>query len=112
VRDDKSFTSENKNVVVGGNMRGKAYRRSMKEKKDIRLRKIITECKYTPSAGYIQYDWVAGAWKPVKEYVQYPKNSNMQKYLKRKSRRAVRRSNLALQGNNYRKVIEYRWEFY
>jgi hypothetical protein len=112
VRDDKSFTSGNKNVVVGGNMRGKAYRRSMKEKKDIRLRKIITECKYTPSAGYIQYDWVAGAWKPVKEYVQYPKNSNMQKYLKRKSRRAVRRSNLALQGNNYRKVIEYRWEFY
>ncbi len=112
MRDDKSFTSENKNVVVGGNMRGKAYRRSMKEKKDIRLRKIITECKYTPSAGYIQYDWVAGAWKPVKEYVQYPKNSNMQKYLKRKSRRAVRRSNLALQGNNYRKVIEYRWEFY
>jgi hypothetical protein len=112
VRDDKSFTSENKNVVVGGNMRGKAYRRSMKEKKDIRLRKIITECKYTPSAGYIKYDWVAGACKPVKEYVQYPKNSNMQKYLKRKSRRAVRRSNLALQGNNYRKVIEYRWEFY
>jgi hypothetical protein len=112
VRDDKSFTSENKNVVMGGNMRGKAYRRSMKEKKDIRLRKIITECKYTPSAGYIQYDWVAGAWQPVKEYVQYPKNSNMQKYLKRKSRRAVRRSNLALQGNNYRKVIEYRWEFY
>lgn len=112
MRDDKSFTSENKNIVVGGNMRGKAYRRSMKEKKDIRLRKIITECKYTPNAGYIQYDWVAGAWKPVKEYVQYPKNSNMQKYLKRKSRRAVRRSNLALQGNNYRKVIEYRWEFY
>jgi hypothetical protein len=112
VRDDKSFTSENKNVVVGGNMRGKAYRRSMKEKKDIRLRKIITECKYTPNAGYIQYGWVGSMWKPVKEYVQYPKNSNMQKYLKRKSRRAVRRSNLALQGNNYRKVIEYRWEFY
>ena len=84
----------------------------MKKKKDSRLRKILTECKYTPSAGYIQYDWVDGVCKPVKEYVQYPKNSNMQKYLKRKSRRAIRRSNLALQGNNYRKVSEYRWEFY
>ena len=93
-------------------MRGKAYRRSMQEKKDIRLRKILTECRYTPNAGYIQYDWIDGVWKPIKAYVQYPKNSNMQKYLKRKSRRAVRRSNLALQGNNYRKVIEYRWEFY
>ena len=93
-------------------MRGNAYRRSMKENKDIRLRKILTECRYTPNAGYIQYGWVDGVWKPLKEYIQYPKHSNMQKYLKRKSRRAVRRSDLALQGNNYRKVIEYRWEFY
>lgn len=29
-------------------MRGKAYRRDMQEKKDICLRKIIVECRYTP----------------------------------------------------------------
>ena len=93
-------------------MRGRAYRRSMKENKDIRLRKIIAECKYTPHAGYIPYGWVDGLFQPIGDYIRYPKHSNMQKYLKRKSRRAVRRSHLTLQGNNYRKVIEYRWEFY
>jgi hypothetical protein len=84
----------------------------MKAKKERRLRKILSDCRYTPHAGHVECDWVDGVWQPVREYIQYPKNSNMQKYLKRKSRRAVRRSNLALQGNNYRKVIEYRWEFY
>ena len=71
-------------------MRGKAYRRSMKVTKDIRLWKIITGCRYKPGAGYIQYGWLDGEFKPVKGYIQYAKNSNMQKYLKRKSRRAVR----------------------
>ena len=103
---------ENKDVLMGGYMRGKAYRRSMQEKKDIRLRKILAECRYTPNAGYIQYGWVDGVWKPVKGYVQYPKNSNMQKYLKKQSKRKVRRGKLPLQGNNYKKVMEYRWEFY
>ena len=93
-------------------MRGRAYRRHMEAKKDIRLRKILTECRYTSHAGYIQYGWVDGEFKPVKEYIQYPKNSNMQKYLKRKSRRTVRRSEVTLQGNSYRKCMEYRWEFY
>jgi hypothetical protein len=93
-------------------MRGRAYRRSMQKQKDIRLRKIIAECRYTPHAGYIRYGIVGEVFQPMGDYIRYPKNSNMQKYLKRQSKRKVRRSELVLQGNNYRKVMEYRWEFY
>jgi hypothetical protein len=94
-------------------MRGRAYRRSMRKTKDIRLRKIIKGRRYTLHAGYISYDWVDGEFVPIHgDYIRYPKHSNMQKYLKRQSKRKVRRSSLLLQGNNYRKVMEYRWEFY
>ena len=94
-------------------MRGKAYRRRMRKTKDIRLRKIIKGRRYTLHAGYIPYDWVDGVWVPTDgDYIRYPKNSNMQKYLKKQSKRKVRRSKLPLQGNNYRKVMEYRWKFY
>ena len=41
-------------------MRGRAYRRTMQETKERRLRKIITECRYTPHAGYIHYGWDDG----------------------------------------------------
>ena len=97
---------------MGGNMRGKAYRRSMQKTKDIQLRKIITECKYTPHAGSIHYGWVDGEWQSIGDYIRYPKNSNMQKYLKRQSKRKVRRTELLPNGNGYRKCMEYRWEFY
>ena len=39
-------------------MRGYAYRRTMKEKKDRKLRKILNDCRYTPHAGHIEYGWV------------------------------------------------------
>ena len=93
-------------------MRGYAYRRTMKAKKDRRLRKILSDCRYTPHAGYVECDWVDGVWQPVREYIQYPKNSNMQKYLKRQSNRKVRRSEAFSNGNSYRKCMEYRWQFY
>ena len=93
-------------------MRGYAYRRTMKEKKDRKLRKILNDCRYTPHAGRIEYGWADGVWQPVKEYVQYPKNSNMQKYLKRQSNRKVRRSDPFPNGNGYRKCMEYQWQFY
>lgn len=47
-------------------MRGYAYRRTMKEKKDRKLRKILNDCRYTPHAGHIEYGWVDGVWQPVK----------------------------------------------
>ena len=96
----------------GAGMRGRAYRRAMQETKERRLRKIITECRYTPHAGYIHYGWVDGVWQPIGDYIRYPKNSNMQKYLKRQSNRKVRRTELLPNGNGYRKCMEYRWQFY
>lgn len=93
-------------------MRRYAYSRTMKAKKDRRLRKILSNCRYTPHAGYVECNWVDGVWQQVREYIQYPKNSNMQKYLKRQSNRKVRRSETVPNGNSYRKCMEYRWQFY
>ncbi len=93
-------------------MRGKVYRRDMQDKKDRRLRKIIDECHGKPSAGSITHAWVDGVWQPVGEYIRYPKNSNIQKYLKRQTKRKVRRSGPFPNGNGYRKCIEYRWQFW
>ena len=56
-------------------MRGRAYRRSMRKTKDIRLRKIIKGRRYTLYAGYIPFDWVDGVWVPTYgDYIRYPKN--------------------------------------
>jgi hypothetical protein len=93
-------------------MRGRAYRRTVKAKKDRRLRRILHDCRCTPYAGYIRYDWIDGVRQPVGDYIRYPKHSNMQKYLKRLSNRTVRRSKTFPRGNAYRKCIEYRWQFW
>ncbi len=93
-------------------MRGRAYRRSMAEKKEDRRIKIVTTYGYLPRAGYIQCGWVDGVWEPIGNHIKYPKNSNRQKYLKRQSRRLVRRSEPFSNGNSYRKCLEYQWHFY
>ena len=93
-------------------MRGKAYRRDMQDKKDRRLRKIIDECHPKPSVGTITHAWIDGVWQPVGNYIRYPKNSNIQKYLKRQTKRKARRLEPFPNGNGYRKCIEYRWQFW
>ena len=93
-------------------MRGKAYRRDMEAKNDRRLRKIITECRCTPIVGCIERELVDGVLQPVGDHIRYPKNSNIQKYLKRQTRRKVRRSAPFQNGNSYRKCIEYKWQFW
>ena len=93
-------------------MRGKAYRRYMQSKKDRRLRKIINEYHRRPTVGYITHAWIDGVWQPVGDYIRFPKNSNIQKYLKRQSRRKVRRSDTFQNGNSYRKCMEYKWQFW
>ena len=92
-------------------MRGRDYRRRMKAKKERRLKTILTTYCRVPRAGYVECDWIDGVWKPVGEYIKRPKNSNRQKYLKRQSRRLVRRSEPFPNGNSYRKCMEYRWHF-
>ena len=58
-------------------MRGKAYRREMQYKKDLRLRRIIGEYRCKPTVGYITRRWIDGVWQPVGDYIRYPKNSNI-----------------------------------
>ena len=93
-------------------MRGKAYRRDMQTKKEQRLRRIISQYHCKSSAGSISSDWVDGVWQPTGNYVRYPKNSNIQKYLKRQTNRKVRRSESFSNGNSYRKCIEYQWQIW
>ena len=93
-------------------MRGRDYRRRMTAKKERRLKKILTTYGRPPRAGYVECGWVDGVWKPVGGYVKRPKNSNIQKYLKRQSRRLVRRSEPFQNGNSYRKCMEYQWRFW
>ena len=93
-------------------MHRKAYRRDKEVKKERRLRKIITECRCTPSVGYIDREWVDGVYQPVGDHIRYPKNSNIQKYLKRQSKRKVRRSEPFQNGNSYRKCTQYKWQFW
>ena len=96
-----------------GIMRDRAYRREMEAKKESRLKQILKTCKPIPRVGHVKCGWVDGMWRPVKgAYVQYPKNSNIQKYLKRQTRRKVRRSEPFAKGNSYRKCMEYRWIFW
>jgi hypothetical protein len=74
--------------------------------------KILTEYNHMPRIGYVECAWIDGVWKPVGKYVKYRKNSNKQKFLKRESRRKVRRTNTIANGNSYRKCIEYRWNIW
>lgn len=92
--------------------RRKAYRRYMESKKNRRLRKIITECHCMPRVGYIEREWVDGVLQHVGDHIRYLKNSNIQKYLKRQTRRKVRRSETFPNGNGYRKCVEYKWTFW
>ena len=87
-------------------MRGRDYRRDMQLKKERRLRKIIAHRHSGPLVGYIRSEWIDGVCQPVGDYIRYPQNSNIQKYLKRQSRRLVRRSESVPNGNSYRKCIE------
>ena len=93
-------------------MRGKAYRRKMTAKKEHRLKTVLTTYRRMPCGGYVECDWVDGVWQPVGKYIKRPKNSNKQKYLKRQSRRLVRRSEPFPNGNGYRKCMEYKWEIW
>lgn len=92
-------------------MRGKAFRRYMAYKKKSKRIKIL-EFNYSLRVGNIDYGWDDGEWKITGKYVKYPRNSNVQKYLKRQSNRLIRRTESLPGGNGYRKYMEYKWELW
>ena len=87
------------------------YRRKKQLQADKHRRDIISDhdnCYY-PSIGYIRQTCKDGVWYSG-NHIQYPKNSNRQKYLKRLSNRRFRRYSDAFpKGNRYRRVSEYWW---
>ena len=93
-------------------MRGRAYRRYMERKHKRRLIKIITTCHPKPWIGGFKHVKKDGEWTIVESHIKYPKNSNIQKYLKRQSRRLIRRSGEIPNGNSYKKYMEYKWIFW
>lgn len=93
-------------------MREKAFRRDMQNKKNRKLREIIARYRCKPSVGTITHAWIDGVWQPVGAYIKRPKNSNIQKHLKRQTKRKVRHSEPFPNGNGYRKCIEYKWQFW
>lgn len=88
------------------------YRRRKQLKADKRRRDIIRDhdnC-YCPAIGYIKQTYKDGVWC-CGNHIQYPKNSNRQKYLKRLSNRRLRHYEGAFpKGNCYRKTSEYWWD--
>lgn len=81
-------------------MRDRAYRRKMKEKKEKRLKNIIT------NTGSI---YLTFYWSPSKEYIKYCKNSNIRRAYKKHSNRIIRKSDISYNGNRYRKCFDYWW---
>ena len=91
---------------------GTAYRRMMKQRKFIRLYKIVTG-SYIPHAGYVDWSFVGDRFLPTGQYIKYQKNSNRQKDLKRETSRRTRNcSDIPRKGNYYRKLLDYWWELY
>lgn len=94
-------------------IRNRGYRRRVKCRKERRLRNIISRGSgYSPHIGYITLDKVDGKWIYVGKYIKHPKNSNAQRFLKRRTNRAARRCDLPLKGNSYRKCKEYWWDLH
>ena len=92
---------------------GRAYRRLQKEKKIKERCTVIARHGYHPTIGYIKYDFIDGVWQQTGNHIKYPKNSNAQRFLKRKSNRAVRRYKGEIpNGNFYRKIEEYWWALF
>ena len=98
--------------VISYIMRDRGYRRSMKNKKDKRLRQIIYRKGYCPNVGWIEYNLINGRWTETGKYIKPSSGSRKQKVLKRHSNKIVRKSAFSNKGNGYRKLCEYWWEIY
>ena len=68
---------------------------------------------YNPKVGWIEYAYVDGIKQPVGNHLKKMHNSNLQKEIKRRASRKVRRFNFEVtaKGNYYRRVVDYWWEF-
>lgn len=106
--DCRDLQTDGKKRSANPRKTGLAYRRFMRRQKRNRVMKIINRGGY-PAAGYVDYDFIDGKAVQTGKYIKYPKNSNQQKFFKRYSNSVVRRKELPIKGNGYRKCFDYRW---
>ena len=97
---------DNKEELYTMKNRDRSYRRAKTLHKKKRLWKIINLRGYNPARGYVEWEMIDGERKPVGDHIKYPKNSKKQKFYKRYTKRVVRRRELALKGNEYRKHFD------
>ena len=90
-------------------MRNRAYRRKMKKKKDKQLRIIGELSRYNRFIGRANLTFFNGEWVEG-NHIQYPKNSNKQRFYKKHSNRIVRKIDVPCKGNGYRRYFDYKWE--
>lgn len=88
----------------GSGKSGAAYRRAMKAKHRSHRMQILSGGKYMPWVGYVD--------DRTGKYIKRPSNSNAQRYLKRMSNKAIRRSCEVFRGGAYRKKYDYWWNLW
>lgn len=98
---------EKKPIYISKAMR----RRAATAKRQKRERWNAQLGRYNPAAGYMGWKKVNGEWVQD-DHVKYPKNSKKQRYWKRQSNKAIRRSGDVFRGNQYRKCLDYWCKLY
>lgn len=92
---------------------GRQYRRRKGQEKSDRRLAIIQLSGYAPHRGYVDWDFKGKTLLHTGYYIEYPKNSKCQRWLKRVSSKKVRAYPYFPQkGNGYRKVFDYWWSLY
>ena len=90
----------------------RCYRRQIEVRKNDRLMKIVTR-HYVPHAGYIDWGFDGDTLLHSGKYIKYPKNSNCQRWMKRKTGRRIRNcSDAPKKGNYYLRLFDYWWTLY
>ena len=105
-----SVSQKRKNFKNGKRRTGNAYRREMRQRKFEKAKAIVdTTCN--PAVGCVHEDFIDGEWIEG-TYIQYPKNSKTQRVYKRQSNKRVRKSDVPMKGNGYRRCLDYWWILY
>lgn len=105
-----ALSQKRKKFKNGKRKTGNAYRREMKQRK-FEKAKAIGDFSCNPAVGWVKSDYIDGEWVDG-TYIQYPKNSKSQRVYKRQSNKRVRKSDVPLRGNGYRRCLDYWWLIY
>ena len=82
-------------------------------RKNDRLLRIINFGRYAPHIGYIDWGFEGKTLLHSGKYIKYPRNSRLQKWMKRKTSRRIRACpDMPRKGNFYRRLFDYWWTMY